>query len=464
MKPETAPLVGVNDTACLNPANDATIGLIRAPEGLRLRDLSAVSMDLEWKAASAAARSAVDWFYLHLGGQSIAGRTAKLKDAIGAVLNDLLNAAENTPFRPCFRSMRTKDFTGGPVGYRSAKAVIDLFEGKGLVHLAGGNFNREGRASYGTTTRIWPTTALLDRLAEFGITPSNRRDHFMKGEGLGTATRPILLSTSSAWRGKRRVEGKPLPVDATDPTVINYAAQVERFNVFIAKQVIEGAGEVVFFRKFNCGDQAGHAYRKGGRLWVVGGGYQMMPKKWKPSHPEGTKLRSSILINGEPTTEIDIGSSHLTIFQAKLGVEFDPQADLYDIPGMQREVVKAYVNLTLSKPRLPKQWPADMRSDFLDRYGYEIDRDHSISCVMDACLELHPILRQRKSTQLDWSDLQFIESQAILGAMDSLNQDFGIACLPIHDSLIIPLSHKDRAIELLKESFKYHVGIIPRVN
>lgn len=445
-------LRGANDAPRLQPANDAAIGIISLSPDCRLRDTNTVSMALLWNPTSLAAVSAIDCLHDRIRDTSARCRERNLKAALGAIVYDLLTAADE-PQRPCFRPMNAGSFTAQRIPYRAASEALRLLLTSNLIRRAGGNFDRSIATPTGTVTRLWPTAELLAALADFGLSPANRREHFKRIDGAAQTAKLIYLNAASTWRGAKRVKGKGLPVDTTDPLVMGYAEQVARINAFTAKQTIEGAEYNGFMRVFNCGNQDGHGYRKGGRLWCVGGGYQKLSRK----------LRPFIRINDEPTVEIDIGSSHLTIFLAGLGLPFDPTVDLYELPGIDREIVKRYVNLCLSQRRIPKRWPDDMRRDFLKEFEVEIDGDLPISCVMESCFAKYPILQERAHLDVDWADLQFIESQAVIDAIDVLNRQFEIAALPVHDSLIVQKSHKERAKEVLSDKFHFHVGVYPRM-
>ncbi len=49
----------------------------------------------------------------------------------------------------------------------------------------------------------------------------------------------------------------------------------------------------------------------------------------------------------------------------------------------------------------------------------------------------------------DWSDLMWIESQAILKTMLDLKRNYQVPSYPVHDSLIVPKSKADRAVAQL---------------
>jgi hypothetical protein len=443
-------------------ANDACIGVVQITPSGPLRDQLAATMSLAWSASSTEAHAFAAALYDCICDESYFRRKRRLLSAFGAIAYDLLSAASIGQHVPCFRPMSLASFKGCRVGYRAAKSAIDLLKSSGLVRTAGGNIDLKSGTA-GTVTRIFAAPHFLQALADYGIEPTNRGLHFVKnGAASQAVAQPILLNTGSRWQGNKRVKGKPLPVDYSDPLVMKFAEQVNRINAFTAEQSIEGVDLNGFHRIFNKGDDPTAHFNKGGRLWAIGGGHQIMPSRLKPGR-RIDQLRSSIRINGEKTVEIDIGSSHLTIFLAKQGIQFDPKSDLYKIDGYGREIIKAYINLTLSLPRIPSKWPKSMMDDFEEASGYAITRDHSIYKVRDACFNLYPVLNDRASIDMDWSDLQFIESEAIIEAVDTLNQKYGAAALPVHDSIIVQENHKRLAVEVLEDSFENHVGVRPMI-
>jgi hypothetical protein len=66
-----------------------------------------------------------------------------------------------------------------------------------------------------------------------------------------------------------------------------------------------------------------------------------------------------------------------------------------------------------------------------------------------------------KGHKRDWSDLMWIESQAILRTMLDLKRNYQVPSYPVHDSLIVPKSKAARAVAQLRahyfgELLNYH--------
>ena len=73
-----------------------------------------------------------------------------------------------------------------------------------------------------------------------------------------------------------------------------------------------------------------------------------------------------------------------------------------------------------------------------------------------------PILQNLATLSLGWAELMYVESQAIIGAMEDL-MAIGVPALPVHDSLIVPASALDAASAILKAQYLGHAGIEPRL-
>ena len=73
-------------------------------------------------------------------------------------------------------------------------------------------------------------------------------------------------------------------------------------------------------------------------------------------------------------------------------------------------------------------------------------------------------LAQGGRVDIDWADLMFAESEAVIGSMIHLIMVFQIPVLPVHDSLLLPLSKIDHCIHSLTPSYMVHCKIRPQLN
>jgi hypothetical protein len=173
---------------------------------------------------------------------------------------------------------------------------------------------------------------------------------------------------------------------------------------------------------------------------------------------EADRLRMTL--NGESVVEIDIKSSYLTILHGKAEVSLDLSADPYSLPGVPRGVVKGWLVATLGNQKHLTRWPSHQAEEYLEKTGRSLSKDHLISSIQAAMTTKYPILSDMERLDASWADLMFIESEAIIHAMLNLI-DQGIPSLPVHDSLLVPVSAMDLASDLLEASYQDIAGITP---
>jgi hypothetical protein len=309
-----------------------------------------------------------------------------------------------------------------------------------------------GGKEIGTATRLRPTVALLELLARAGITIHNWREHFRPLPRPTITNNPIVVKASSTRELGQKRQGRPLQIDPSNPFASELARQVNELNEFFASIRIDPEDRhYAFQRVFNQGDLPGFAWNKGGRLISMGASYQQMPRV----------ERQSIRLMGEAVVEIDVRASHLTILHAVLGSPFNADGtDPYAIDGIPREVVKAWVTMTIGHDRFQTRWSKPNKDRFAATYG-DLQKAFPIAGVREKVLERLPILADWPSCPIRWGDLQFLESCAVVDTVHSLAMDHGIPALPVHDSIIVPVSYERVAIEVFSSRFRRNVGVEP---
>jgi hypothetical protein len=131
--------------------------------------------------------------------------------------------------------------------------------------------------------------------------------------------------------------------------------------------------------------------------------------------------------------------------------------------------VKTWVNTSFGNSRLITKWSANIKKDFAKRYreqNWTIDpHKYPIKKVRDRTLERHPLLAQWgqrvAGKPSDYGDLMHRESEIIVSTMLRLAREHGVPSLPVHDSLIVPMSEADISKRLLEEEFVKNTGVRP---
>lgn len=320
--------------------------------------------------------------------------------------------------------------------------------GLGLHHVpgvwAGSKAQGEGEAS-----RYRAKSNLLELALRFGITPGNWKQHFVP------APRSTVVPHAIMVRAKRQYwdsdeKGRTAPFDKTDSAYVAACEQVARINRYMAPQAITGCQHFGFRRIFNHGDQPGFAFNMGGRLYSVGRSYENMEKA----------LRSGMRINGEPIVELDLRASFLTILYGLQGIALQSADDPYDIEGLPRAVVKAWIAMTLGYDRFHSRW-SDETIDKLNAKKIDLEAHHPIDVVREAVLAKHPILAGWDDSPLRWPHLQYLESSAVIDAVEQLGSVNDVCALPLHDALLVSKSNSAAAKTVLIRTFRQRIGVEP---
>lgn len=382
--------------------------------------------------------------------------TCHFGNATESLVGTLLRSACVDPNAYVFRMMSRDSFKGQAVGYGPFKKVADRLETEGLIEIVKGA--RE-TAYKGHATRFRAKPKLIQIAKDNGIELADWAKHFGWLPRPSAIAEPLVLKSSSAmgWKDRKRVklEGTRIPVDLKKPKAKALAAQVNELNSFFADVEIKPDGSHhAFQRVFNQGDLPGFDWNKGGRLISIGQSYQQMSQA----------DRKAITLDGKSTIEIDIRASQLTILHAKLGLSFDPAVrDPYDHPDIPRDIVKAWVTMTLGHDRYQRCWSKPNKEDYHTsaRGSGDLQRDYPIKEVRQAVLDLLPCLKDWDHCPVRWGELQFVESCAVIDAVHRLAMAHSIPALPVHDSIIVPCENEAIAREVLVDTFEHHVGMKP---
>ena len=374
-------------------------------------------------------------------------------EATGAFIGDLLACQAKSPAKYLYRPMMASSFTGERIGYRVFKRLVEGAQSAKLVSVAIGT---GGGSEIGVATRFRAEATLINLALDYGITPKELDAHFRPIARPTRVAHPLLLRGASKYVGCKKQQGRNIPINYGKPKVAAFAEQVNTLNAFFASIQIEPAGDhFAFQRIFNEGDSPSFDWNKGGRLYSMGDSYQQ--KK--------SADRASMKLDGEPVIEIDIQASFLTILHALLGKPLDPTShDPYQHPSIPRHILKGWAVMTFGHNRFHRAWSADMIADYHERTGRKLGEDYPIKKVREEALKLLPLLKDWESCPLRWGDLQFIESCAVVDTVYHLAMEHEVPALPVHDSIIVPVSEKELASSVMISNFEKHVGVKPALS
>lgn len=384
-----------------------------------------------------------------------------MKAALGAFLGDLLRAADDGPHGLVYRSLNSNSFSDGAITYDGFRSASEGLEALGFVESFGG-YRRDETIDWGDgvksalhsgfAARSRATPRLLFEAERRGIAPPDLDRHFAWPPVGRTPKLVLNLKTGTRWSFGGKIGGLTMPIPTTAETR-RLTEEVVCINAFLADMDLVGAGHGGFHRSFAMGDAPDFRWNKGGRLYSYGAdSYQ----RAKPS------VRRAMTIDGKPVVEIDVKASHLTILYALAKVPLDIGEDAYADLGIDRDIAKAWLTATLGKGSPVRRWPKQSADDYRARTGSELSAVCSAKRAALLIESRYPLLKDMGRLEVTWADLMFLESQAIMAAMHQL-MEAGIRALPVHDSLIVAVDHRDAAVQALMDGYAAAVGVQPHL-
>lgn len=387
----------------------------------------------------------------------------QLHQALGMIVAAFLKEASIRPEGYLFRSMGRDSFkdnhlTDRPVGYRPFRTVVNGLKEKEYLEVVTGFKESTNIHDQGIATRFRATPKLITLAEQYGIKLSDWASHFTMLPKPKLVREPLQLRAGS-WTDKNRVKrkGGRMDYDPADQCAARHAKQVHDINTFIADQDIQPAEcHFAFARIFAQGDHPDFRWNKGARLYSYGfgKGYQNIPKA----------DRRNITIDGEPTVEVDISASYLTILHTLMDVPLP--ADPYDIPGVPRKVAKIWATITLGHTGFHSRWPEAAKRRYTSDHENgpaDLQKDYPFGKTQGKILNSLPLLKDWPTNPISWADLQFLESSAVVDAVHRLAMEHRVVALPLHDALIVPRSKAALAEQVLSDCFFHHVGARPGI-
>ncbi len=373
----------------------------------------------------------------------------KLSAHLGVILAGIMRPGLQGEPVSFHRSSAGAMWEQSPIGRDRFCGIVDALKAAGLVNeltstRAPGKLN-DGRAAL--PPALWPTETLEALAARHGVTAGTRKADWRanpneqakagKAPKRGVITCDPLDGVPSGLTPEMETELARLRQDLTALNAANGASNVL------------GAGHTVMLvRRFR------HSLAFGGRFYG-------------PIATMSPEDRRRITINGEAVAEVDVKASQLTVLLGNMGWDQAP-LDAYALPGLPRNVAKAWTIQTLGNGRPLARW-ADRTPEAV--------RSYKIRNVKAAVLVAYPFLSdlsrvappvlmagipadKQSTTAGQWVVQR--EATIIARAMGELSKA-GVVVLPVHDSLIVPGSAAHTAEAALVAAFKHEVGIVPRL-
>ena len=319
-------------------------------------------------------------------------------EAIERFVGDLLRAraAGNNASGRIFHALGSTTFDDVPVNYDVFIRMLDGLKALGFVGV-----EKEPTYLARRAAAFWATNKLVQLAEYFGVHLNNVSEHFKPEPPYN----PLVLRGRSSGIGRNKKPGPIIRNYERTETTRRLEDDIRELNAFLAACEITGGEHHGYTRNFN-----NRSWRKGGRLYSVGGGYQQM------SPPE---RRLEMIINGEAVGEIDIKASHLTIYHAKLKCPLSRDSDPYERVGADRAVAKLWTVASFGNSTPATRWPPEMVKGYKKDTGKDLRKVAKAKDIGKKMLQAFPALQKlEKFRGKDiWGDLQFIEAEAVINTM-----------------------------------------------
>lgn len=378
----------------------------------------------------------------------------RFERAVAALSADLIfsrtnEASEGFMYRPNDRSALSETL----VSSRHFEQLIALWEHMGLIEVTGYfqtklDFNGPTQiVLLGRARRIRATQKLLCLASKHDIYPTNINDSFTKQTHL---ILPVTVRAEYSRRNGRKPDAKNIKIKGAEFDA--QVALIKELNRVYPKHSFSLTDTPQLYRLFNRGNFPNFDFNMGGRLYCASN------DNWQSTDPE---LRRLIEIDGESTIELDVRASHLAILYGLNRKFLDTRTDPYHIEGIEREVVKMVFTAWCGLGKPPVRWPKEQAEKYAQRHSRKLNETYKLKAVVEALRNRHPVIDKVKPVALDWSKLQFVESECFLSAMLVLSRDFEVPALPVHDSLIVRARDTELVKDMLGRSYEKRLGFRP---
>jgi hypothetical protein len=303
-----------------------------------------------------------------------------------------------------------------------------------------------------SAARFKATTQLLELAGHFGVPISEAKAHFIAD----LPKHPLQVRPSSQrTEYGQKLKGRRMSFKRT-PRTDALEADIRELNEFFDGFELRGGTHRGFIRSFNKGDDPHFKWNMGGRLYSQGDdNFQLMK--------EANRLRMTI--DGEAVCEIDIKASYLTIYLSwfRQPLDWSRDPDPYVLSGVTRDIAKAWFVATFGYDKHLQRWPKGVTKDYKERTGRKLGKDFPLKVVREKAIKKFPLMKNWGKQKRSWAELMFQESEAVVSTMLRLKREHQIPSLAVHDSLIVPMSKREVAKQLLSDEYFRVTGVRPKL-
>jgi hypothetical protein len=338
--------------------------------------------------------------------------------------------------------------TGRKISYRSFKDVVNWMCEVGLATLDKGcvlSWDGDGDKAWPTKVKGSTLIASQDLIDMIKSTYKQKTDY---------PTIPDVIQVRDEYKN---IIEKPLGRQEK-----RLLSMLNDYNYFSRKFIITVGEEYFDIQLRKVYNQS--SFKKGGRSYVTGEGVSIMKRTF----------RKQILIDGNPTVEIDFKSLHPCLIAEKIGYVlpegFDPYSihlEGYDSAVLRRIGKNAFLSMFNAKS-FPQAVGAVSKwlKEYEDEDGNHLPTKWKEQGLVPQVIEVKRILQElaiHNQYAQDWMfsgrgvDLQNVDSRI----MDIVIQQFldeDEFMLPVHDSIVVEKRLQDFGVNSMRVAYKQVLG------
>lgn len=356
----------------------------------------------------------------------------------------------------------TEPYASLGISYNPLVSILDRLNDAGMIEMEVGD-------AYGDTpvmTKVRPTESLLPYLNAIP-------EELLRN--LNDEIQLLVLNKNIGRAGRRRKGKKKIRISFSETEETRFmteelrslnsqfkACQIDLYNPadfvlssdlesgFKETQVNINLNSKYLHRVFN------EDFERGGRFY--GGWWQSVPSKMRPY----------ILIDGEPTVEVDFKGYHIALLYSLSGINYfesDDNRDPYRVEGWNREDVKLLLQIVLN---CKKQNVIDAYNNAREEEGKEpipADRLKSLIAIFE---EMHSTIRSYFYKGMGVK-LQNIDAQIAASVMrdcmgEGILDEEGVRhkfiTLPVHDSFIVKQQYEVQLSKAMVQAIELSVQVV----
>ncbi|WP_243372911.1 hypothetical protein [Geotalea sp. SG265] len=305
---------------------------------------------------------------------------------------------------------------------------------------------------YGYRSRIRLTKRLLKVLVR------NRVKTSMFGRSVVDDVIVMRGEVEKVKVGKKTIKIRHPPKPKKEPQrIVTSRKRLEEYNDLLGRTYIDVDNEHLLpierrnIRPYDLDLTRKRVYRIfNNNKWTEGGRFY---RAWWMECPK--RLRKYIVINGDPTAELDYSGIHIQLLYALIGINYaETGEDAYTLEGFPHRKLNKLVLLTAINAEgaldaVKGTWQQLRRKRLLRTYGL---RSHEpLYEILEALKAKHPLIADRIASGYG-VNLQYIDSQIAEQVVDYFTQR-NIPILTVHDSFICSYIDHAPLLDIMKKAF-----------